>query len=406
MSDDLKHEETQAEFASRAESKRHSRCWRWVIAILGAVILGGAGAFLVFSPASPMHEWALGVLWPAPEGTEQVNPQAQGQLVPEEEEEHCRALTLHLVFSPGEGFDAPEVEAERSADADMDAEAATGEPSPADVYREAMHEAVEELKEGTAKTSAIVLSITPVSYVPVEGRSQSEPLFGYRTEEMAKRVKAAEEEAVAASFKPSSITIPPAAMLSCVCYDPGVFDVSLEAPVVDSHGFAWELAGGPIRVELLDDQDVELLLTPVALAALSTEEFAALKVVAGAYADALVGCRDAEIAIMLADEVDESEVEDPDNPEDSTPGSQGGAGNSSGSHSSGQNPGNGGSPSSGDGGGTQTHTHTWEMRIVIIGSHEETEVVPAWDETIHHNAVYNDWTETISRCSTCQQDIT
>ena len=387
MSDDLKREETQTEIASRAESKRHSRCWLWVIAILGAVILGGAGAFLVFSPASPMHEWAQGVLWPPPEGTEQVNPQAQGQFVPEEEEEHCLTLTLHLVFSPGEGFDAPEVEIESSTDADIDAEAAAGEPSPADIYRAAMLEAVEELNGGTAKTSAIVITITPISYSPVEGASRPEPLSGYRTEEMAKRVKAAEEEAVAASFKPSAITVPPATMLSCVCCDPGVFDVSLEAPVVDSCGFVWELAGGPIRVELLDDQEVELLLMPVVLAALSAEEFAALKVVAGVYADALIGRRDAEIAVMLAGEVDEPEVEDPDNPEGLAPGNPGGAGNSGGSHSSGQNPGNGGSPSSGDGGGTETHTHTWEMRIVIIGSHEETEVVPAWDETIHHNAV-------------------
>ena len=47
-----------------------------------------------------------------------------------------------------------------------------------------------------------------------------------------------------------------------------------------------------------------------------------------------------------------------------------------------------------------------EMRVVVIGSHVETEIVPAWDEVIHHNAVYNDWHETVEICADCGADIT
>ncbi len=415
MSDDLKHEAAQPEVVGIVESQKRPRRWRWVVAILAAVILGGIGAFLVFSPASPMHEWALGVLWPAPEGTERVNPEAQTQLVMGEEEEHCRALTLHLVFTPGEGADDVETETEIAAGADVDAgadneaedaEAVISEPSPADVYRTALLATIEELNGGSARTSAIVISITPVSYAPIDEAQRPEPLSGYRTEVMAERLKAAEEEAAIAAFKSSTITIPPAAMLSCVCYDPGVFDVNLETVVVDSHGFAWELADGPVRVELLEDQDVELVLTPVALATLSEEGLAALKAVAGEYADALVERRDAEIAALLADEADEPGAEDSDDPEGTASGSSGSSSGSTGGNAPGHNPGNGGGQGNGNGGQTQTHTHTWEMRVVIIGSHEETEVVPAWDETVHHNAVYYDWTETIEVCSTCGANIT
>ncbi|MBR2790773.1 MAG: hypothetical protein IKD70_09250 [Eggerthellaceae bacterium] len=93
----------------------------------------------------------------------------------------------------------------------------------------------------------------------------------------------------------------------------------------------------------------------------------------------------------------------PDVP-DVPPAPSGSGGSGGGGHS-----GSGSSPGgnvSGGGGGTPAHSHTWDMRIVVIGSHAEVETVPAWDETVHHGAVYNNWEEHWSRCSTCGADIT
>lgn len=92
----------------------------------------------------------------------------------------------------------------------------------------------------------------------------------------------------------------------------------------------------------------------------------------------------------------EPEGSDDSAPEDHSPAPGGGSGPA---------PVSGGGQSSG-GGGAPAHSHTWDVRIVVIGSHTETETVPAWDETVHHPAVYHDWQEHWSRCATCGADIT
>lgn len=43
---------------------------------------------------------------------------------------------------------------------------------------------------------------------------------------------------------------------------------------------------------------------------------------------------------------------------------------------------------------------------MVVGSHTETVEDPAWDETVHHEAEYRYWDETLSICSTCGADIT
>ena len=122
--------------------------------------------------------------------------------------------------------------------------------------------------------------------------------------------------------------------------------------------------------------------------------------------DALVEAYLAELRALRkvegAGEGDEG-TDVPDVP-DVPPAPSGSGGSGGGGHG-----GSGSSPGgnvSGGGGGTPAHSHTWDMRIVVIGSHTEVEIVPAWDETVHHGAVYNNWEEHWSRCSTCGADIT
>ena len=403
----------------KAEPTQAERQTTWHVAVLATIVMAalvlGVLAFLLFSPASPFYEWAQGMLHPVPEEVAQANPEggAHFEAPTGAGTERCRALTLLLVFEPGAEEAATEEAAaeEPAAGEDVESEDAEGgEPSPAEAYRAELVAAAAELNGGTAKTSAIKISITPVSFIAEEPAAQEARFV--RAEVAARRLAAA-DAAAAAALEPATVTIPAAAMLSCVCYDPGIFDVDLVAPVVDAHGFAWELSGGSVRVELLEDRDVELMLTPIDLAVLSEEEFEALKETAGSFAEALASRRDEAIALLHAADgegdgngEDESpEPETPGNPgEGATPGNPGGGGGSG--HSGGSGNGGGNGSGTGNGGGTQTHTHTWDMRIVIIGSHQETVVHAAWDEVVHHPATYNDWTETISRCSTCKEDIT
>ena len=288
------------------------------------------------------------------------------------------------------------------------------EPTPAEKLEALKAEAFKAIEEGRLATSGISIAMTLE-----DEEGDDERAFGYEPSSREELVGRHSEELRAERYGAMTVNLPSPFETMAMNLESGFYSAYATEYLFDEYGFIWKTDATstcPLHPEITESTiSYQIDYYPVDLAALSEDEYSALLAQAGEFADAVAEVR--AMATWQPDGDTESPAPDDDGGDaavPANPGSQGGThsgGNASGNTNPEGNSGNGNQS------GTTTptdpnppspgHTHTTATRDVYIGTQDVTVVdVPGHMGTVHHDAVYNDWSEPITVCNDCGAVIT
>ena len=420
-----------------------------VFLVLLSVLLGAAAA-LEFVPGSPFEHTIRWLIDPPTQLEGQLTRTTGLETVSPEMTEIEFGAILD-VPADWEYIPEPEPELDPAAEPVEEAEGEEpqepAEPTASEKLRDLRDKAFRAIQEGTLATSSITVALVPqqLDFVP-------EDPFEYAPGNRADVIAEAASDALDVRYTPVEVVLSDTRARESISLEPGSYMLSATAYVFDEFGFVWQtdaIEGNPLSVSFNPASTEEVLFyRPVDLAALTDGELSVILDEAGTYADTVSSLRtlmmeaaaEPEPAIEPESEPEpEPDTEEPTTPSTpsqggTTPGGNGGSGGSSGGTTPGGNgggstpggngggSGNGGTTPGGNSGGdnpggngggtnpdpdppTPTHTHTVASRTWDEQRPVYTHIEGHY-ETVHHDAVYNDWHETRSICNDCGADIT
>ena len=407
-----------------------------LVTLIVAVVLVGTAAALEFVPGSPL-EHTIRYLIDPPVRVEATGLEARGcelVLPPRQDVELGVVLDVPADWEMRpEETPIPESSESEAAEASVEGEgipeAEPSEPTPAERLAELKGRAFELIKGNALETSAFSFT-----YEPEALEYEPERRFAYVTENRSETVARSATDFREWRYSPFTFDLTSPFITITIELEPGDYAASASEYIIDEFGFAWKTEATDayplhtsIGSEILSSQ---LFYHPVDLATISEEEYAAILAVAGEYAPAVEAVRAMAIWEPEEEGPEEGSGESQEGQEGSdTPegnGATGGGTGQSGQGGSGNGNGSGNGSGAGSGGGSGQgsqggngnqggsteppatgHTHTLATRNVYVGTQDVTVVdVLGHMGTVHHDAVYNDWTEQIAVCNDCGAVLT